>query len=66
MEIGDICHVKKYNGEYWIGKITEIHTQIDDYIFITPIIYIRGIGINFAVYCESEMKLIDGEWWCKE
>jgi hypothetical protein len=33
IKIGDICHLKNYYGNYWIGKVIEIHKKIDDYEF---------------------------------
>ena len=66
IKVGDICHLKNYYGEYWAGKIIEIHKKIDDYEFRDPILYVTAINKRiprFDITREYELKEINGEYW---
>ena len=66
INIGDLIHLKDYYENFWVGKITEMHKTIDDYVFHDPIFYVESIDKKiprFDIVREYELELRNNEWW---
>ncbi len=58
MRIDDIVNVRNLvSGEYWKGKVTEIHNNRE--------IIVQDKGINFAELDINDLIFRDNEYWEK-
>lgn len=69
MKEGEIVHISKVDGGYWIGKIISVAVEYKmvPRKYAHPIALIEGLdNPGFASRMESELTKKAGEWWDKK